>query len=182
MSYEQMSVALLRGINVGGKNLLPMPALKEIFTAAGCTQVKTYIQSGNVVFSAKPGVDVASIVKAEIAARLGLNVPVVLRTAAEIDRAITRNPFLKQGIDADFLHAMFLEHEPTKEQLAALDPARSTPDEFVVVGRDIYLYLPNGAARTKLTNAYFDTRLKTLSTQRNWRTVLTLAEMMRDTA
>jgi len=176
---QELSVALLRGINVGGKNKLPMLALKEIFAAAGCTEVKTYIQSGNVVFRGKPGADVAAIVKAGIEAQMGLKVPVVLRTAAEMGRAIAGNPFAKKGVDEDGMHVMFLEHEPTKEQVAALDHARSTPDEFVVSGREIYLHLPNGAAKTKLTNAYFDARLKTVGTQRNWRTVLTLAEMMK---
>jgi uncharacterized protein (DUF1697 family) len=174
-----MQVALLRGINVGGKNKVSMQALREIFAAAGCTEVTTYIQSGNVVFTAAKGVDVATVVKAEIAARLGLKVPVVLRTAAEIERAIAGNPFVKEGVDADWTHVMFLENEPTKEQVARLDAQRSVTDEFVVAGKDIYLHLPQGAAKTKLTTAYFDAKLKTVGTQRNWRTVMTLAEMMK---
>lgn len=176
---DGMMVALLRGINVGGTNKLPMKALAAIFEAAGCTEVKTYIQSGNVVFCAARGVDVAGVVKREIEKQLGLKVPVVLRTAAEIQRALKSNPFVKKGIDEDWLHVMFLEAEPTKAQVAALDAARSEPDEFVVIGREVYLHLPNGAAKTKLTNAYFDSKLKTVGTQRNWRTVEMLAEMMR---
>ena len=174
------SVALLRGINVGGKNMLTMKTLAEIFANAGSVEVKTYIQSGNVIFTAAKGVDVADVVKAEIATRLGLNVPVVLRTAAEMERVIAGNPFLKRGIDADWLHLMFLEHGPTKEQVAGLDYARSAGDEFVVEESEIYLHLPNGAAKTKLTNSYFDAKLKTVGTQRNWRTVLKLAEMIKD--
>jgi uncharacterized protein (DUF1697 family) len=173
-----MAVALLRGINVGGKNLLPMKALAEIFEAAGCVDVKTYIQSGNVVFRCAGRQDVEAAVRAEIAARFGLKVPVVVRSAAEVARCVAGNPFVKAGIDPAWLHVMFLEDEPSAELIAGLDAGRSLPDEFAVNGREVYLHLPNGAAKTKLTNAYFDARLKTVGTQRNWRTVLTLAEMM----
>jgi len=173
-----MAVALLRGINVGGKNLLPMKALAEIFAGAGCKEVKTYIQSGNVVFRYGAKKDVAKIVRAEIERQFGLKVPVVLRSAAEMRKTIASNPFLERGIDAAWLHVMFLEDEPTAEMVAGLDAERSRPDEFVVTGREVFLHLPNGAAKTKLTNAYFDSKLKTVGTQRNWKTVLTLAEMM----
>lgn len=172
------AVALLRGINVGGKNLLPMKTLAELFVAAGCMEVKTYIQSGNVVFHSRNAKRAAATVREQIAARLGLKVPVVVRSAAEMNKAIRANPFLGRGLDEAWLHVMFLDDEPSAAQVADLDEARSPGDEFAVVGREIYLHLPNGAARTKLTNAYFDTRLKTVGTQRNWRTVLTLAEMV----
>lgn len=175
---KEFYVALLRGINVGGKNILPMKALAEMFATAGCTEVKTYIQSGNVVFCYGGKKDVAAVVRAEIEAQFGLKVPVVVRSAAEMKKAIAGNPFAKAGIGEDWMHVMFLENEPAKEMVAGLDHARSTPDEFVVKGREVYLHLPNGAAKTKLTNAYFDSKLKTLGTQRNWRTVLKLAEMM----
>lgn len=178
MSAE-MAVALLRGINVGGKNLLPMKRLAELFIAAGCTEVKTYIQSGNVVFRNGDAELVAEKVRAEIAANFGLTVPVVVRTAAEMAKVVTSNPFGKQGVDTDWMHVMFLANAPTKEMVAALDASRGVDgEEFVVHGREVYLHLPHGAARTKLTNAYFDSKLKTVGTQRNWRTVLVLAGML----
>jgi uncharacterized protein (DUF1697 family) len=179
----QMAVALLRGINVGGKNLLPMQALEEIFAGAGCRDIRTYIQSGNVVFrpdrpeSDRPE-EVAKAVGGEIAARFGLKVPVVVRTAEEFRGALEGNPFLARGLEADWLHVMFLAEEPSDEAMAGLDAERSVPDEFLVRGREVYLYLPNGAGRTRLTNAYFDARLKTVGTQRNWKTVKVLAEML----
>jgi len=173
-----MAVALLRGINVGGKNLLPMQALAEIFAGAGCREVRTYIQSGNVVFRSDRPEEVAKAASGEIAARFGLKVPVVVRTAEEFRGAMEGNPFLARGLDADWLHVMFLAEAPTAEMVAGLDAARSVPDEFVARGREVYLHLPNGAARTKLTNAYFDARLKTVGTQRNWKTVKALAEML----
>jgi uncharacterized protein (DUF1697 family) len=173
-----MAVALLRGINVGGKNLLPMKALAEMFVAAGCTKVKTYIQSGNVVFRYGAKKDVAAVVRLSIEAQFGLKVPVIVRSAEEMAKAIAGNPFLGRGIDPAWLHVMFLGDEPSAAMIAGLDGDRSKPDEFMVIGREVYLHLPNGAARTKLTNAYFDSKLKTVGTQRNWRTVETLAEMM----
>ena len=174
----EMALALLRGINVGGKNILPMKALAEMFAVAGCTDVKTYIQSGNVVFRQGARKDVASLVRAEIAKQFGLKVPVVMRSAAEMVKVLAENPFLDRDVDEAWLHVMFLEDEPSAAMIAGLDPARSVPDEYMVRGREIYLHLPHGAAKTKLTNAYFDSKLKTVGTQRNWRTVKTLAEMM----
>ena len=177
MTSSVMAVALLRGINVGGKNLLPMKTLAEMFGRAGAVEVKTYIQSGNVVFRAARPEKVVAEVRAAIAAAFGLKVPVVMRSGAEMDAVAGANPFLHRGIDEAWLHVMFLADEPTAQMTAGLDAGRSPGDEFQVVGREIYLHLPNGAAKTKLTNAYFDSKLKTVGTQRNWSTVLTLREM-----
>lgn len=173
-------VALLRGINVGGKNMLPMKELAAIFTKAGCRDVSTYIQSGNVVFTADAKViaGLAQTVAKQVEARFGLRVPVVLRTAAELEAVVRANPFLKAGSEPEMLHVSFLADLPSAPIIAGLDINRSAPDAFAVVGRQIYMLLPNGVARTKLTNAYFDSKLKTVSTMRNWRTVLKLAELM----
>jgi len=173
------AVALLRGINVGGKNKLPMAVLASLFEKAGCTGVRTYIQSGNVVFKAAAGVErkIAAAVSKAIQAKCGMTVPVVVRTGAQLAAAVKANPFLKKGVKVETLHVMFLADPPAAAQVAGLDSNRSPGDAFIVRGGEIYLHLPNGAARTKLTNAYFDAKLKTVSTMRNWRTVLTLAEM-----
>ena len=172
-------VALLRGINVGGKNMLPMKELAGLFSAAGCGEVATYIQSGNIVFCAKDKVvkQLDSVIAKQVEDRFGLKVPVVLRTASELNAVVRGNPFLKAGAAEEMLHVLFLADRPSAGLVAGLDPARSAPDEYVVVGRDIYAKLVTGAAKTKLTNAYFDSKLKTVSTMRNWRTVLKLAEM-----
>jgi len=173
-------VALLRGINVGGKHSLPMADLAAMFTNAGCTSVRTYIQSGNVVFSAPRGVDrLARLLAEQIEARFGFGVSVVMRTADEFRKVASSNPFLRSGADAETLHVAFLADAPDKRAIAALDPKRSPGDAFQVIGREVYLNLPNGVARTKLTNAYFDSKLATTSTLRNWRTVLKLVELAR---
>jgi len=92
--------------------------------------------------------------------------------------AISRNPYAGRGVGEKALHVYFLLDIPSPETVAALDPHRSVPDTFVVHGREIFLNLPNGMARTKLTNAWFDSKLKTVSTARNWNTVLRLLELM----
>src|SRR5271170_4668244 len=153
MKASSKHCALLRGVNVGGKNMLPMKELAAMFVKAGCGDVTTYIQSGNVVFSAEDKV-VAGLgggIAKRVEERFGIRVPVVLRTAAEIDAAIRGNPFLKAGASEEMLHVSFLADLPDTAMIAGLDAGRSTPDEFAVVGREIYLQLPNGAARTKLT-------------------------------
>ena len=165
-------VALLRGINVGGKNLLPMKALAGMFRDEGATDVSTFIASGNVIFSApaKLAATVGPRIERRITADFDLRVPVVLRSSAELADAVARNPFVKKGVDESHLFVMFLAAAPGAAAVRALDPKRSPPDEFAVVGRELYLRLPNGAARSKLTNAYFDKALATVSTARNWRT------------
>jgi len=177
---EAAYLALLRGINVGGRNKLPMNELRDLFVAAGCRDVRTYIQSGNVIFRVDPHVvaSLPSVMTTHIAERFGYRVPLVIRTAAQIGDVIERNPFVAEGVAAETLHILFLADLPPAPRIAALDPDRSPPDTFMVRGQEIYLRLPHGAARTKLTNAYFDATLATMSTGRNWRTVTTLRALM----
>ncbi len=172
-------VALLRGINVGGKNKLPMAELVELFEKAGAGNVRTYIQSGNVVFTATAAAakGVGAAVAGLIEKRYGFRVPVVVRTARELEAVLAGNPFLRQGADVAALHVAFLADRPDARRVAALDANRSPGDAFAVAGREIYLHLPHGVARSKLTNDYFDRALGTVSTVRNWRTVETLAGM-----
>jgi uncharacterized protein (DUF1697 family) len=173
-------VALLRGVNVGGANKLAMSDLKAIFESAGCVHVETIIQSGNVVFEAPARLvnELASSVAEQIRLRHGLQTPVILRSRAELREIIDGNPFVRAGVDEAVLHVMCLAARPTERDIAALDPHRSTPDEFIVAGKTIYLRLPNGVGRSKLTNAYFDKALRTIGTSRNWRTIARLCEAM----
>jgi len=125
-------LALLRGVNVGGKNKLPMKALAQFFVEAGCENVQTFIQSGNVIFTAPapaPG-DAAYIpgtISARIAEVFGHKVPVQLRTAEQVGRIVADNPFLKAGVAEETLHVVFLADPPTLDRVAALDPRRSPP-------------------------------------------------------
>jgi uncharacterized protein (DUF1697 family) len=175
-------LALLRGINVGGKNKIQMKDLSAMFVAAGCKNVRTFIQSGNVIFDApaKLTAKVPCLIAAQIADSLGYKAPVVMRSMAELEDAVSSNVFLKMGAAEDSLFLMFLATLPDPSKVMALDPNRSPGDEYVVRGREIYLRLPKGVADSKLTNAYFDSKLSTTSTGRNWRTVTKLLELMRE--
>lgn len=205
-------VALVRGINVGGRNAVPMPALRAMFESLGHERVTTYIQSGNVCFTtaenratasasgdaavqaphpgdapdqaiaSAPGdaavqavapglVELAAEIERGILHTFGLGVHVVLRTKTELARLADLNPFLDIEADHAKVHVFFLAATPTPEGIAKLDPDRFPPDEFAVVGREIFVRYPDGAGRSRLTLDYFERRLGTHGTARNWNTV-----------
>jgi uncharacterized protein (DUF1697 family) len=174
-----MYVALLRGVNVGGKNVLPMKDLAALFAREGCQSVRTYIQSGNVIFDAEPETlrGLPDRISERIVGRFGIKSPVVLRSTTELRQVIYDNPYVTAGAPEEMLHVYFLAHVPTALAVSQLDHQRSLPDTFQVRGKEIYVQLPRGVAYTKLTNAYFDSNLSTVSTSRNWRTVRKLAEL-----
>ncbi len=178
-----LHVAFLRGINLGTRKL-PMKDLCAMFESAGCERVRSFIQSGNVVFAASAAVakKVPAAIEAAIVKKYGFEAPIVLRTAAELAAAYEHNPLLEPKIDPKFVYLAMLPKAPTKAALAKLEPERFAPDVFVVRGRDIYVRYPKGIARSKLTNAYFDTRLGMTSTMRNWNTIGKLVEMVRSPA
>jgi uncharacterized protein (DUF1697 family) len=170
-------VALFRGINVGGNNLLPMKELCALFERNGCAQVASYIQSGNVIFDA-PAKTLAQLpakLEAAIAKRFGHRPPIQLRSAGEMTEVVAGLPFP----DPAKVFVGFLAAAPTKAALASLDAELGAPDRYVVRGREIYLEIVTNAARTKLTVAYFDKRLATVTTMRNWNTVMKLGELLR---
>ena len=172
-------VALLRGVNVGGKNRLSMDELTRMFEEIGCNSVRTYIQSGNVVFVSKPSLSqsVQAGIAATVSARVGADIPVILRSVEELSQVAEANPFAGETQDSRKLHVGFLAAQPTASRVSRLDPERSPPDEFVVCGKEIYMHLPNGMARTRLTTNYLERVLATRVTFRNWKTVLSLLNM-----
>ena len=173
-------VALLRGINVGGRNKIAMKDLHASFVALGHGEVATYIQSGNVVFrsASKVASKLGAAIEAEVSKRFGLKIGVLVRTPSDFDVLIKGNPYLAPGRESSKTMVMFLDDVPTSDAIAGLDPHRSPPDEFVVRGREIYLYCPNGFGRSKLSIDYFERRLRTRATARNWNTVVKLADLM----
>ena len=173
MASPQTFAALLRGINLGGTNKLPMRDLEGLFGSLGHEQVATYIQSGNVVFRSA-GSDakrVAAAIESAVAEQFGLDVRVFLRTHAELEAVRSGCPY------DDAVHVVFLDRAPSSADVKALDPNRSPGDSFDVVGPEIYLNLPTGAGRTKLTLNWFERRLGIAGTQRNWNTLLKLIAM-----
>lgn len=163
-------VALLRGVNVGSYNRLLMAELRAHFEALGYLDVRTFIQSGNVIFRSAKAVR-SDHLEAEITNRFDIATPVVLRTARQFSTAVRRNPF--PDVDRSRLHLGFLRQAPAADAVARLELEQFTPDEAQIVQADVYLYLPSGMARNKLPT-YVDRHLKAAMTVRNWNTVTEL--------
>jgi uncharacterized protein (DUF1697 family) len=173
-------VALLRGINVGGRAKVAMPALRELFEALGHEGVQTYIASGNVVFRSAGRRSPTAIVtelEERIAADLGVPAKVLLRTAAELAKVVAANPYADAPPKS--VYATFLAAKPTAakaEAAAAAVPAGETAT-FHLAGREVYLHLTAGYSDTKLNNAFFEKHLGAHATTRGWPTVLKLLDL-----
>ena len=173
-------VSLLRGINVGGHKKIRMEELRGIYTAAGFAEVKSYLQSGNVVFATDDPdrARIAARLETAIAEALGHDVSIILRDGADLQRVFTGNPFLTtRNEDPTKLHVTFLAQPPSATDLAELTVPAGGDDEFQIVGQEVYVFCPNGAGRTKLTNNLFERKLHTVATSRNWKTVTALHAM-----
>jgi uncharacterized protein (DUF1697 family) len=174
-------VALLRAINLGSRNKIAMPDLRKLFEEGlGADDVRTHVQSGNVVFrsSTSSPSELVAAIEERIAHDLDLDIKVLLRTAAEMAAIVVDSPFAGEaGADPTKVHVTFLAGEPGADRVAAIDPAKFAPDQFAVIGRDVHLHCPNGYGRSKLNNAFLEKKLAQVGTTRNWKTVTTLAEM-----
>jgi uncharacterized protein (DUF1697 family) len=172
-------VALLRGINIGASNRIAMADLRRIVESLGHTDVETHLQSGNVVFDTrrKSTASLGAALREAIARETGFDVPVVLRTAAELESVVERNPYSVD--DPTRLVVCFLEDEVELGDLALGDLTAYLPDELTIDGRELYVSVPNGQGRSKLMEALTKRRLPTTLTVRNWRTVEALAELAR---
>jgi uncharacterized protein (DUF1697 family) len=171
---------LLRGINVGGRNRLPMADLSVLVSDLGHGDVRTHLQSGNVVCTGKGRPDVvAAAVSAAIRDQLSLTVPVVARSAKEWATIVDHNPFVGDEDDPKRLHVTFLAAPPEPDRVASLEAqtAEFVPDRFSVVGPDVYLHIPDSYADTPLQNGVLEKRLGQVCTTRNWRTVTALADL-----
>ena len=176
-------VALLRGVNVGSARKVPMADLKHLFVDLGHDDVTTYIQSGNVVFrlaSAKPAAVIAELEKA-IAKEFNVPARVLLRTDTELEKVLSRNPFLEKGADPAKLHVTFLADPAESKKAGAAEVPAGETDEFAVgPGRtEVYVHCPNGYGRSKLNNTFFEKKLGVAATTRNWNTVNKLLELAR---
>jgi uncharacterized protein (DUF1697 family) len=170
-------VALLRGLNVGGANRISMADLAAIFAQAGAAEVTTLQAAGNVLLTAAADEVAAISARAEAALKArGLGSTLVLRTREALLAAAAEHPFLARGADPARCYVAFLAARPTAAAARSLEPDRSPPDAFELRGRELYLWLPGGAGGSRLTNAWMDSRLGTVSTVRGWKTVQALAE------
>ena len=173
------NVAMLRGVNVGGHNRIKMPALVDVFTGLGHTDVVTYIQSGNVVFKSrsKRSAALEHAIEEAIKRDLGCGVAVLIRTREELAKVVTGNPFLLAKADPSFLHVTFLAEVPEADLVPGVEEFDAGPDEARVVGREVYLHCPKGYGNSKLNPAFIQKRLRAVSTTRNWNTVTKLLEL-----
>jgi uncharacterized protein (DUF1697 family) len=155
-----------------------MADLRTLFAEVGAQNVTTYIQSGNVVFASGDGpAELAKAIEQRMESDHGLDVTVLLRTKAQLAKVLGGNPFASGDRDVAKLHVTFLADSPDRARVRELDAEEGGPDEFRLVGREIYLHCPNGYGRTLLNNAFFEKRLGVRATTRNWRTVTKLAEL-----
>lgn len=174
-------VVLLRGVNVGSGRKLLMAELRSRLEALGCSDVITYIQSGNVVLTAPPNLpcDLGTWLEGVISEIAGFDVPVVLRTLEELERTVANNPYPAAG--GTELHVVFFAEAPAHDVLGSLELAAFAPDSCVLVGSDLYMYLPNGMGRSKLAIALERSGRKangaSIGTTRNWNTVLKLIDL-----
>jgi uncharacterized protein (DUF1697 family) len=167
--------ALLRGINIGPNKRISMPALREIVESLGHTDVETYVQSGNVVFTPAGKGDPATGLSKAIADATGHDVAVVVRTGAELAEVVAGNPY--EVTDPTRLVVAFLGEAVELDDLGLDDPDSYRPDELTLRSRELYVSVPNGQARSKLMETLAKRRQPTTVTVRNWRTVTALAEL-----
>jgi uncharacterized protein (DUF1697 family) len=172
---------MLRAVNVGGTSRIKMDALRAVYESIGLRDVRTLLQSGNVVFRSGMA-DRARLVKRigqEIERQLDLRVEVILRTLAEVASIVERGPVLSPRADMSKLVVMFLSSVPDAAAQAALAKWHKGPEMLEMRGPEIYLYYPNGIGRSKLTNAVIESKLDTSGTARNWNTLKKLVEVGR---
>jgi len=175
-------LVLLRGINVGGRNMVAMAELREMCERIGLEDVRTLLQSGNVVFRLAAG-DLGQLearLEQETAKRLGVKPAYFVRTADEWASLVKRNPFREEAVsDPGHLLAVLMRQPPTKAGLSALRAAIPGRERVEARGRDAYFYYPDGVGRSKLTPALIERHLGGSGTARNWNTVLKLNALLR---
>jgi uncharacterized protein (DUF1697 family) len=174
-------ISILRGINVSGARKIAMADLKALYENLHLKQVTTYIQSGNVIFSTDKKIAASTLInqiETAIQKKYNFEVPVIIRTAEEMENIIAQNPFLKEkNINIEKLHVTFLGDQPAEENTHRLKTIDFPPDRFIMKGKEIYIYCPDSYGNTKLSNNFFENRLKVSATTRNWKSVNKLVEL-----
>jgi uncharacterized protein (DUF1697 family) len=173
-------IAILRGINVSGHKMMKMVDLTTMLNGLSFKNIKTYIQSGNVVFQSKETApaQLQKKIEKKIAETFGFEVPVMVIPVNEIETILKNNPFLKKKtVDVTNLHVTFLNGTYDKKIPIQLAEQKYGNDEFVATTTAIYLYCPDGYGNTKLSNTFWENKLKVVATTRNWKTVNELLKM-----
>jgi uncharacterized protein (DUF1697 family) len=170
---------LIRGVNVGTKNSMPMTELRSMLAGIGCTGVQTYVQSGNAVFGAPLGEPaLTKAIEKTLSDYMGRPIAIALRTLVQLNAIIEKNPFTHIATVPKYLCVTFLSHVPSRSELAALYAQTWTPEQVEVAGKEIYSWHPNGQGRSPLAAGLGKLKLRGAVTTRNWNTVLELKRMM----
>lgn len=175
-------IALLRSVNVLGKNMIRMPELAGAFEKAGFDNVRTYIQSGNVIFGAEECStgELSERIRELITKHFGLTLQVLVLTPAVLEQIMSDNPFIgRPGIDITRLHVTFLSRVPESIRAEKLLSYSYPPDEIMMHSRAAYLHCPEGYGRTRYDNTFIEKKLDVTATTRNWNTCLKLLEICR---
>jgi len=174
-------ISILRGINVSGHKVIRMADLKALYEGIGFHNVLTFIQSGNVLFKTDLNIPVPSLVgkiESAIEEKYHFNVPVLIRNADELRLILQSNPFFAdESIDREKLHVTFTNDVPGSQQLSAIQKYDFPPDQFRIIGKEVYLYCPGGYGNTKLSNSFFEKILQVKTTTRNWKTIVKLDDL-----
>ena len=173
-------IAILRGINVGGKRKILMADLKALFEKMKFSNIIIYIQSGNVIFDLKKEIsnlELAQKIENAIKREFEFDVPVIVRTPNEIEAIVNKNPFIKNNIGSEHLYLTFLNENPIKENQEKTESYDYEPDKFAINGKDVFVFCEGKYHKSKLTNNFFENKLKVRATTRNWKTVLKLLEL-----
>ncbi|NDK56370.1 DUF1697 domain-containing protein [Pontibacter fetidus] len=166
-------ISILRGINVSGHRMIKMNALKELCSSLGFQNVQTYIQSGNIVYQHKEGStnELSHTLKTAIEQSFGFDVPVITFTLDELTKIVNANPFLKDSSNqAEYFHVTFLSGKPEDSAFEEIKVGDYKNDKLELIGEAMYLYCPDSYSNSKLTNSFFEKKLKVSATTRNWKT------------
>jgi uncharacterized protein (DUF1697 family) len=174
-------ISFLRGVNMTGHNKIRMTELAQMYHDLGYPDAETFIQSGNVIFTA-PGSgiesDIERSIEKSILERFGYNVPVMVRSVADLGNILSVNPFLsEEKFDPSRTAVILLTDKVTDQQLLKVANVNYPPDKFEVIGKEIFIFCPNGFGRTKLYTNFFENRMGVTGTARNWNTVTILYNM-----
>lgn len=174
-------IVLLRGINVGSSRKVPMAELKVLCETLGLKNLQTYIQSGNLVFelaSPEPIRELEERLQQAFTNTFGFEIPVLIRTSEEWAGSVAKNPFLiEENVDIERLHLTCLKEVPAPVLLQKIKTYQYLPDRYEIIGRDVFIFCAAGFGTSKLTNPFFEAKLKVPATTRNWKTVMKLYEM-----
>jgi uncharacterized protein (DUF1697 family) len=179
----ETKIAILRGINVGGKRKILMADLKKMLQDMGYQNIQTYIQSGNLIFEVNEKLENKEItqkIENTILEKFNFEVPVIILSSDEIENAIRNNPYYKTNTDINKLHLTFLNEEPEKDKKEEIESFDFAPDQFKIIGKNAFIYCKDSYHKSKLTNNFFEKKLEVKATTRNWKTVLKLWELSRD--